>query len=123
MNLWYLMPMTSLQLGQEATYPVSVVDGLGNPRPAAITASVSDYSKGYLKFVGSNLLHVVAKALGAFSVSISGHTTDDGTTLATSVQDFTVIEPPHVAVGAISVSNDSIVTPGDPGVGSDSTTV
>ncbi len=114
--------MTSLQLGQEATYPVNVQDGNGNPRPAAVVAATTDYSKGYVKFVG-NLLHVVAKALGAFSVTINGHTTDDGTVLAADTQDFTVIAPPHVVDGSVTVGNISIVTPGDPGVGSDSATV
>jgi hypothetical protein len=114
--------MTPLQLGQEATFPVTVEDGNGNPRPAAVVAATTDYSKGYVKFVG-NLLHVVSKALGAFSVTINGHTTDDGTTLATKTEDFTVIAPPHVVDGTPSVGNISIVTPGDPGVGSDSATV
>ncbi len=102
---------------------MSVVDGLGNSRPAALVAAVSDYSKGYVKFVGSNLLHVVAKALGSFSVTVSGHTSDDGTVLTPEVENFTVVAPPHVEAGTISVGNTGITTPADPGVGSDSTTI
>lgn len=111
--------MTTLLTNQEATFNVGATDDLNNAKPAAFTAQVSGYPGAYVALVGSNQLHFVAKVAGTFTVTITGHS-QDGTALPTLTLDFTVNVPPvpqatKLTVTDPIVSNQSIVTPADPG--------
>lgn len=113
------MPTTTLTTIQEAFFDLSAAGSDETPRPAGFSAVVSDYSKGYIALVGTRLHFVSKGTAGANSVTISGHS-QDGTALPDKVVDFNVTDPPvpqatHFVIGDISVADQNITTPGDPG--------
>lgn len=113
------MPTTTLTTSQAAFFDLSAAGADDTPRPAGFSAIVSDYSKGYVALVGTRVYFVSKGTAGANSITISGHS-QNGTTLPDVTLDFNVTLPPvpqatHFVIGDISVVNQDITTPGDPG--------
>ncbi len=114
------MPTTTLTTSQAAFFDLSAAGADESPRPAGFSAAVSDYAKGYVALLGLNRLYFVSKGIpGVNSITISGHS-QDGTALPDRIIDFNVTSPPvpqatHFVIGDISVVNQDITTPGDPG--------
>lgn len=65
---------------------------------------ISPYSVAYVANA-SGTLHVVAKTVGAVTLTISGHS-----------QDGTPPQATHFVLGSWTVKNQDITTPDDPGV-------
>lgn len=110
--------MTEFLINQQAKFSLAAKDADGIDRPAGFSVTTSDYSIAYVAIDGSNWIHVVPKAPGSVTVTVTGHS-QDGTAMTPLTLEFTIDPLPtpqatHFEAGE-PVLDSLIIVPPDPG--------